>query len=136
VIRSIFAVIGGYVLTGLLIFGTDQVFAFATDNFHGEATLPTYYFLISIATDTFYSIIGGWACASIARKNVMKHAQALVILGELVGIAATVYLWKTVPHYYSFALLILYPPAVLFGAKSLEWTRPIELPVKVKSSRA
>jgi len=59
VLRSILAVLGGSILTGLLIFGTDQAFSFATDNFHGEATPPAYYFLISIATDTFYSIIGG-----------------------------------------------------------------------------
>lgn len=36
---------------------------------------------------------------------------------ELVGIAAQVGLWNTVPHWYGLSLLILYPAGVLLGAK-------------------
>jgi hypothetical protein len=35
------------------------------------------------------------------------------------GIASTIYLWHTAPHYYSFYLLIMYPPAVWIGATRL-----------------
>jgi hypothetical protein len=125
-IRSILAVLLGYLIIGILIYGTDQVFIFMTDNAMDEGGFrPTYYYLASIATDTLYSIIGGWACASIAKRNVMKHARILALLGELMGIASTVALWRSNPHYFSFALLILYPIAVLFGAKGWEWSRPV-----------
>ena len=129
-VRTILAVIVGFLFIGMLITGTDQIFAFGIDGFDTQADKPNYYYLISIATDNFYSIIGGWVCATIAKNDLRRSANGLIILGELAGVASTVFLWKTVPHYYSFALLILYPPAVLFGSKAFEWTRPVDLKAK------
>ena len=124
--RNVLAVLFGYAITGILVVGTDQLFAFAIDGFDKMIPRPAFYFAISIVTTTVYSIVGGWTCAAIAKTRIRPTATALVILGELMGVASTVFLWKTVPHYYSFALLILYPPAVWFGAKSFEWTRPVK----------
>jgi hypothetical protein len=75
-LRKILAALLGYVFMGVLIAGTDQLYA-----------------------------------------RMGPGIQGLIILGELMGVASTVYLWNTVPHYYSFFLLIVYPPAVWLGAK-------------------
>jgi hypothetical protein len=115
-LRMIGAVVAGYVVIGVLIAATDQAFAALIQGFSSMAMPPAYYFASSVVTDTAYSIGGGYLCALIARAQARIAAIGLMVFGELVGLASTVYLWKTVPHWYSFALLILYPPAVWAGS--------------------
>ncbi len=115
--RSIAAVVFGYLITGVLIVITDQIFALTIPGFKQMAMPPDFYFAISIVTDALYSAAGGWTCAAIANRRVGDHVLALIVLGELVGVASTVALWGTVPHYFSFALLAIYPPAVWLGSK-------------------
>ena len=104
--------------TGLLIFSTDQLFAALIPGFKAMTTPPLYYFLISVVTDALYSIIGGFLCARIAHPPFRRNAMfSLILLGELVGVVSTIFLWKIVPHWWSFALLLLYPPAVWLGFK-------------------
>jgi uncharacterized membrane-anchored protein len=74
-----------------------------------------WYWVASLTTDTIYTVFGGWLCAAIALGD-RRGAWGLVFLGELMGVVSTVYLWNAVPHFYSFILLIVYPPAVLMGA--------------------
>ncbi len=115
--RSVAAVVSGYLITGVLIVATDQIFALTVPGFKQMAMPPDYYFAISIATDALYSAVGGWLCAAIAKKRVRDHVLALIVLGEAVGVASTIALWSTVPHYFSFALLAIYPPAVWVGSR-------------------
>lgn len=113
--RTAGAILAGYVVIGVLIFGTDQLFAALIPGF--AAGPPAYYFAASVVTDTLYSISGGYLCAWIAKANTRVATLGLMIFGELVGVASTVFLWTMVPHWYSFALLILYPPAVWLGSR-------------------
>jgi hypothetical protein len=115
-LRTIIAVLVGYMFIGALIFGTDQLFAASIPGFSSMPMPPDYYFGWSVVTDTIYSVVGGLVCAWIARSAARKATIGLMIFGELAGLASTVYLWKMVPHWYSFALLILYPPAVWWGS--------------------
>jgi hypothetical protein len=115
-LRKILAALLGYAFIGVLIAGTDRLYAQMIPGFGSMSVPPTFYFVISMFTDTIYTLIGGWLCALISRGD--RHATlGLIVLGELMGLASTVYLWKTVPHYYSFFLLIVYPPAVWIGTK-------------------
>jgi hypothetical protein len=106
----------GYMLIGVLIGGTDQLFSRLVPGFSSMKQPPIWYFTISMATDTIYTLIGGWVCAVISRSDV-QATLGLILLGELMAIASTVYLWHTVPHFYSFYLLLVYPPAIWYGAK-------------------
>ena len=116
-LRSLAAVIIGYMIVGLLIFSTDQIFSHLIANFNNMHELPTYYFMISIVTDTLYSFAGGWVCAVIAKSHARLSVLFLIAFGELAGLAATILNWGIVPHYFSFALMILYPPAIWYGAR-------------------
>jgi hypothetical protein len=116
-LRTILAVLLGYVFIGVLIFCTDQLYAYLVPGFNSMKMPPMWYFELSIATDTLYTWIGGWLCAVISREN-RNATWGLIILGELMGVVSTWYLWNQVPHFYSFYLLAIYPPAVWLGAKS------------------
>ena len=78
---------------------------------------PLYYFLIATFTDTLYSIAGGYLCAVIAGDGVRKATLALMIFGEIMRVVAAVLAWHTEPHWYAFALLMLFPPAVWIGSR-------------------
>jgi hypothetical protein len=106
-VRVIFGGLLGYALIGVLIAA-------------GDTILPrgAHYYQISLVTDTLFTIAGGWLCGRIARGDT-RAAWGLILLGEVMGIASTIYLWRTAPHYYSFYLLLMYPPAVWIGATRL-----------------
>ena len=114
--RSVAAVFFGYVITGILIVATDQIFEAFIPGFRQMAMPRRDYLITSIVTDALYSVAGGWTCAAIARNRKREHALALIVLGEIIGIGSTIALWTTVPHYFSFALLLIYPPAVWTGS--------------------
>ena len=114
-LRIIGAVLAGYLVVGVLIFATDQLFAVLIPDI--KTAPPDYYFAAAVATDTAYSIAGGYVCALIARARARAATIGLVIFGELAGVASTFYLWNTVPHWYSFGLLIFYPIAIWAGSR-------------------
>ena len=114
--RTILGAVLGYAFIGVLIAGTDYLVGHLIRGFSTMKVPPTWYFLASLVTDTLYTLAGGWLCAVISLRD-LRATVGLIIIGEVMGIASTVYLWNTVPHFYSFYLLIMYPPAVWFGAK-------------------
>jgi len=122
-LRTIGAVIAGYVAIGILVVITDQIFAMSDPGFKAAAMPPLYYFVISLATDTAYTVAGGALCALLARERSRSAALGLIALGEAIGLASTVMLWASVPHWYSFALLAIYPPAVWLGSRLPAWAR-------------
>ena len=114
-LRVILAALLGYAFIGLLIFGTDQLYAQVIPGMHPNAFPPLYYQL-AMLTDTIYTFAGGWLCGRIAKYD-SRAMWGLIIMGTIMGVAATVVLWDKAPHYYSFYLLMMYPLAVWFAAK-------------------
>jgi hypothetical protein len=55
-----------------------------------------------------------------------------MIFGELMGLVSVVASWYVVPHYYSIALMALYPPMAFAGS----WVRVHRVPVKPIMVRA
>jgi hypothetical protein len=115
-LRTILGAVCGYVFIGLLIFGTDQIYAHLVPGFSALKVPTAWYFLASMVTDTLYTLAGGWLCAMISRRD-LQATFGLIVIGEIMGIGSTVYLWHTVPHFYSAYLLVMYPPVVWFGAR-------------------
>jgi hypothetical protein len=115
--RSVGAVLLGYVVIGILVVLTDQLWSMSVRGFSSLPQPPTYYFATTLFTDFLYSAVGGWVSVRIPRQRQMRHAVGLIIFGELIGIATQVGLWNTVPHWYGLTLLILYPAGVWLGAK-------------------
>ena len=94
---------------------TDLVFTVAIPGFRSMATPPLYYFAIVTFTDTLYSAAGGYLCAATARASARMATLGLMIFGEIVGVVTTVLFWHNQPHWFAFALLVLFPFAVWIG---------------------
>jgi hypothetical protein len=109
---------------GLMVVTTDAIVARLIPGFNATRP-PTYYFYVSLLTDTFYTAIGGYLCAMLAREQRHRATLALIVFGEVMGIVSQVVLWNTVPHWFAIALLVLYPPAVWVGSKMRTMTVPV-----------
>lgn len=125
------AVLAGYVGIAFLIVATDWILGFTIPELRTALEMPTYYFVAVLATDAIYSMVGGYLGAAIARTAARNATIGLIAVGELISVVSTVFVWYRVPHWYSFALLILYPPLVWMGSQLRLRMVPVK-PVLVK----
>jgi hypothetical protein len=116
-VRIAAAVLAGYVAIGILVVLTDQIFAAAIPGFRAITTPPLYYFATVALTDTLYSVAGGYLCAAIARGAVRKATLGLMIFGEIFGVASTIIGWSVQPHWFAYALLVLFPLGAWCGSR-------------------
>jgi len=116
-LRLILSVLAGYIAIAVLVVVTDQIFAAATPGFAAAAQPPLFYFVVSLFTDTLYSVVGGYLCVTLARARARTATIALIALGELIGLVTQIALWNTVPHWFGFGLLILYPAGIWAGSR-------------------
>ena len=78
---------------------------------------PLYYFVIVLCTDTLYTVGGGFLCAACARASARTATLGLMVFGEIAGIVSTILGWRIQPHWFAFALLVLFPLAVWIGSR-------------------
>jgi hypothetical protein len=123
IVRTVIAVVGGFLGIGILVRFTDMLFARLVQGWDAKNP-PLYYFAISLGTDFIYSIVGGYVCALIAEEHGRTATLWLIVLGEVLGIVVQAVLWNVVPHWYGVGLLILYPLGVWIGSK-LHRPRPV-----------
>jgi hypothetical protein len=117
ILRSVGAVLAGYIAIGILVVLTDRIWSWSVPGFASLSRQPDYYFAITLLTDSVYSAVGGWISVRLAQSRRWQHALGLIVFGELIGIATQIALWSTVPHWYGLGILILYPAGVWLGAK-------------------
>ena len=116
-LRAILAAVAGYVAIGVLVVFTDQLFSLMILGFNSRSTPPGYYFVLSLISDSFYSMLGGYLCATIGRAAARRATLIMILGGELIGLVAMIALWHTTPHWFALGLLILYPPSVWAGSR-------------------
>jgi len=114
--RAVLAAIAGYVGIGLLVVFSDQLFSLLIVGFNAMASPPSYYFVISLLSDSFYSFLGGYLCAAIAKQTAPLATMILLLGGELIGVVAIVLSWHSVPHWFGLALLVVCPAAAWAGS--------------------
>ena len=127
-VRLIGAVLAGYVAIGILVVLTDLIFGAAIPGFKNMSMPPLYYFVIVLCTDTLYTVAGGYLCAACARASARPATLALIIFGEIAGIVSTILGWRIQPHWFAFALLVLYPFAVWIGSR-LRTRGAVQIPI-------
>lgn len=116
-LRSIAAVSGSYLLSVVLVLATDPLLSRLFPGEFVRGRVPTVPpLLVSTALFIVISILCAWLCARWASSRVALHVLCFFLLGEALGIAATVSNWnKGWPHWYWLAWLLTWPASCWIG---------------------
>jgi hypothetical protein len=116
-LKSIGVVGGSYVLSIILVLATDPLLTllfpgdFVRDHVPSDTALAA-----STACFVVVSILCAWLCARFAPRRAAQHVLAFFIIGELMGIAATIPNWsKGWPHWYWLSWLLTWPVSCWIG---------------------
>ncbi len=119
ILKSIGAVVAGFLTGVLLSVGTDWIVEHA-----GIFPPPssaglyiTWMLAVALLYRTIYTVAGGYMTAMLAPKRKMLHVNILGFLGTLGGIAGVVGGWNLSAHWYPIALALLAYPSVWAGGK-------------------
>jgi len=116
--KSIGVVVGSYVLSILLVLATDpllsRIFPGEFERGHVPAQTPL---LASTAFFVLISILCAFVCARLAPSPAGKHVLWFFVLGEVMGIAATIPNWSKPgwPHWYWLSWLLSWPVSCYIG---------------------
>ncbi|MBI5456691.1 hypothetical protein HY969_03030 [Candidatus Kaiserbacteria bacterium] len=116
-LKSIFAVVAGFLTVVVLSMGTDMVLE-KTGIFPPPSEMGlfvTWMLALALFYRTIYTILGGYVTAWLAPQNAMKHVWTLAALGQLGGIAGVIAGWNLSAHWYPIALAVLAIPSVWLG---------------------
>jgi len=120
-LRSIAAVLAGFVAVVVLSLGTDVVL-------HAAGVFPPWgqpasdaLFLLATVYRTVYCIAGSYIAARLAPDKSMKHALVLGVVGLIVSTAGAVVTWNKGPefgpHWYPVALIVTAIPCAWLGGR-------------------
>ena len=118
-LKSIAVVAGSYLLSVVLVLGTDPLLSrlfpgdFARGSVPSDAALTA-----STAFFVAISILCSWVCARFAPRRASRHVLWFFILGEGMGIGATIPNWsKGWPHWYWLSWLLTWPLSCWLGLR-------------------
>lgn len=121
-IRSVWAILTGFILIGVLNFGTEAIVQamspWAFDDMGGTTSLPIL--LMSIVSSAVYGVVGCYITARLAPFSPMKHAMILGAIGVLTTAYLSYSLRGHVPAWYSIINVALVLPLAWFGGRLRE----------------
>ena len=106
--RSIAAVVTGFLVIGLLAFGTGRIVHGMFPNLvdANGITQNTAILLATLLYVGVYATFGCWLAARMAPSHPMRHALILGVLGLLFNIMGAAMTWSAVPAWYNVAGLL------------------------------
>lgn len=116
-LKSLALVLGCYVLSVLLVLATDPLLSALFPGDFVAGRIPSDLSLAS-STGLFIgiSILCAWLCARHAPGRPGRHVLWFMVLGELMGIVATIPNWsKGWPHWYWLSWLLSWPLSCWLG---------------------
>jgi hypothetical protein len=122
-LRSVVAVVTGFLLIMLLSLGMDTVLrtvlpaAFAADGRVDGVPL----LLFMQACVGVFAIAGCWLAARLAPRRPMFHALVLGVLGLAFNIAGSYAMWHTAPAWYHVLAIVLVLPYAWAGGQLREF---------------
>ena len=116
-VKSIAVVGGCYLLSVVLVLATDPLLSRLFSGDFVKGRLPSDPTLF--ASTVFFvvvSILCAWLCARCAPGRAARHVFWFFIVGEVMGVAATIPSWsKGWPHWYWLSWLLSWPVSCWFG---------------------
>ena len=121
-LRSVLAIVAGFILIGLLALGTDGLAHAVRPDIFGpnSSTSNVPYLIIAIIYVGVYATAGCWLAATLAGRRPMLHALILGVLGLVFNLAAVPGMWALFPHWYTVVSLILVMPFAWLGGRIRE----------------
>lgn len=116
-LKSIAVVVGSYLLSIVLVVATDPLLSriFPSDFVKGRVPSDTAL-ITSTALFVLVSILCAWLCAHFAPDRAGRHVLWFFIIGEAMGIGATIPNWsKGWPHWYWLSWLLSWPVSCWIG---------------------
>jgi hypothetical protein len=120
ILRSIGAVLAGFLVVVVLSLGTDVVL-------HATGVFPPWsermsdaLFLLATAYRTLYAVLGSYVTARLAPHRPMKHALAGGVVGLVLSTVGAVASWSRPelgPHWYPLALVATALPCAWAGGR-------------------
>ena len=115
-VRSIVAVVVGFLVIGALSVGTDYALRaavpswFPTDRMDDPALLA-----LTLAYVFVFAVFGCWLTARLAPDRPLLHALVLGALGLVLNVVGTAQRWDDAPAWYHVVALLLVMPAAWLG---------------------
>ena len=116
-LKSIGVVLGSYLLSIVLVVATDPLLSrlFPGDFVRGRVPSDA-----ALAASTAFfgviSILCAWCCARFAPNRAAQHVLWFFIVGEAMGVVATILNWgKGWPHWYFLSWLLVWPVGCWIG---------------------
>jgi hypothetical protein len=116
-LKSIAVVIGSYILSIVLVLATGPLLSRLFPGEFDKGHVPSDHALMaSTACFALVSILCAWVCARFAPGRASRHVLWFFVLGEVMGIVATIGNWKTgFPHWYWLSWLLAWPVGCWIG---------------------
>ncbi len=116
-LKSIAVVAGSYLLSIVLVLATDPLLSLLFPGDFAAGRIPSDGSLITSTTlFVLISIFCAWVCARFAPNRAARHVLWFFIVGELMGLGATVPNWsKGYPHWYWLSWLLSWPVSCWLG---------------------
>ncbi len=115
--KSIGIVMGSYLLSIVLVIATDPLLSRVFPGDFEKGRVPSNPPLMaSTALFVVISIVCAWLCARFAPNRPAKHVLWFFLIGEVMGIGATIPNWnKGWPHWYWLSWLLTWPISCWIG---------------------
>ena len=116
-LKSIAVVVGSYILSVILVLATDPLLSRLFPGDFVKGHVPSSDALVtSTALFVLVSIVCAWICARFVPTRPARHVLWFFLIGETMGIMATIPNWsKGWPHWYWLSWLLTWPVSCWIG---------------------
>jgi hypothetical protein len=129
-LRSIAAVVAGFVAVGVLSTAADMVMREAGVFPAQGQPMADGLFVVAATYRAGFTIIGGYITARLAPDRPMTHAWVLAAIGFVAGLAGVVVYWKGGPNlgpaWYAISIPVSAIPCIWIGARLRLWQATVQ----------
>lgn len=118
ILKSVGAIIIGLIAGSILtILGDYIMVATGLMNMERFVDTPLHILLIVILYRFVFNAVGCYVTAKLASSKPMLHALALGIIGFVLSLAGTFFMWAQATPFYNIAIILIALPSAWIGGK-------------------